>query len=121
MLVQDVFWISNLSKEAEVTVTDGFLKCTAFCYPCNFQVGDSINEPLHVFDIKDIVLSDQQDVGVWKVDESGFRQHVIGYVENAAEQLLTVGEIIMVVDGYLPGWIKDGDLVDFECARIDLW
>lgn len=121
MLVKSIKWISKGADEAEVEITDGCFVCLAFSQPCTVNIGDEIAEPLHVFDIRDAMFSNQTELGIWKTTENGLGYRVIAKVVDISAQLLSVGGIQLMVDDYLPGGLELGNLIEFECARIDLW
>lgn len=121
MLVKNISWLSQVAKEAEVTITDGNFVCEVFSQPCNVNIGDELTKPLHVFDIKNMMLSRQLEIGIWKSSEKGLGRRVVAQLVDLSNQLLAVGGIILIVDEYLPGGLEEGNLIEFECARIDLW
>ena len=121
MLVRNIQWISKGADEAEVEITDGSFVCFAFSQPCTVKIGDKIAEPLHVFDVKDAMISNQTELGIWKTTENGLGCNVIAKVVDIRAQLLSVGGIQLLVDDYLPGGLEPGNIIEFECARIDLW
>lgn len=122
VIVKNIKWISKASEEAEVEISDGEFTCVAFSHPCSLNIGDEVSEPLHIFSMKNAMrCKDLSKVGIWNIQEQGLSRKIIGKVSNASEQIVTVGEIAMIIDDYLPGGIMTGDLIEFECARIDLW
>ncbi|MGG6463277.1 hypothetical protein [Solilutibacter silvestris] len=121
MRISNIHWLSQVAFEAEVEVTDGEFFCVAFSQPCSVGVGDELTELLHVFGIKEVMLSEQSQVGISSVTVDGLGRKVVARVDDKSRQILAVGAIAMVVDEYLPGGFEDGDLIEFECARIDLW
>lgn len=121
MKVTNVYWLSKAASEAVVEISDGEVSCIAFSQPCEVCIGDDVAEPLHVFGITRVMLSDLAAVEIKKVADDGLRQKVVARLVDVSKQLLAAGEINLVVDEYLPGGLQDGDMVEFECARIDLW
>lgn len=121
MQVKNIQWLSQAAAEAEVEITDGNFVCVAFSCPCEVQVGDKLTEPLHVFDIKDAMLSEKSELGIWKINETGLGRKIVAELIDVAKQVLAVGGITLIVDEYLPGGLERGNLIEFECARIDLW
>jgi hypothetical protein len=122
MIVKNINWISKAAEEAEVELSDGEFTCIAFSQPCNANIGDTINKPLHVFSIKNAMLCESDTtLGIWSNEGTGLSRKVIARVTDASEQLIAVGRINLVIEDYLPGGIRTGDLIEFICARIDLW
>ncbi|MET1069745.1 MAG: hypothetical protein ABWY28_17190 [Pseudomonas prosekii] len=121
MKIESISWISKEAEEAEVTISDGHFTCIAFCQPCNIKVGDKITEPLHAFSIKNAIISDKSTLGVWNVSETKLEKKVIAKILDITNQIVAVGDISLIIDDYLPGGLENGDIIEFECARIDLW
>jgi hypothetical protein len=121
MKIESINWISKEAEEAEVTISDGHFTCIAFCQTCNIKVGDKITEPLHTFSIKNAMLSDKSTLGVWNVSETKLEKKVIAKILDITNQIVAVGDISLIIDDYLPGGLENGDIMEFECARIDLW
>lgn len=121
MQIKNIKWLSVPAAEAEVEITDGAFTCVAFACPCEVEVNDKISEPLHVFDIRNALLVDDVAPGIWNLTDDGLGRKVIAELIDVSKQLLKVGDIVLVVDEYLPGGLEHGNLVEFECARIDLW
>jgi hypothetical protein len=121
MQVKSINWLSVSAAEAEVEITDGVFTCTAFACPCGVKINDEICEPLHIFEIRNAMLSRESETGIWNINKLGLGRRVVAELTNSSSNLLRVGDIKLFVDGHLPGGIQNGDIVEFECARIDLW
>jgi hypothetical protein len=121
MQVRNIKWLSVPAAEAEVEITDGIFTCIAFSCPCEVAVNDKISEPLHVFDVQKAMLVKNTEPGIWQLNNNGLERKVIAELIDVSKKLLMVGNIMLVVDDYLPGGLEQGDLVELECARIDLW
>ncbi|MBK4738029.1 hypothetical protein [Noviherbaspirillum pedocola] len=119
--MKSIHWISVEAKEAEVEIADGHYACLAFSQPCGVNVDDEVSMPLHVFDIKNAMLSKETELGVWKTSESGHGRRVVARLVDVERQLLAVGGIQLVVDKHLPGGLEAEKVIEFECARLDLW
>lgn len=122
MIVKNIKWISRTSEEAEVEITDGEFTCIAFSHPCSANIGDEVNGPLHIFSLKSAMRCEGfAELGIWNIQKQGLSRKVIARVLDASKQVVTVGKITMIIEDYLPGGVVVGDLIEFECARIDLW
>jgi len=84
-------------------------------------VNEKCSEPLHVFGIRNTMLVDNAAPSIWNLTDEGLGRKVIAELIDVSKQLLKVGGIVLVVEEYLAGGLEQGNLVDFECARIDLW
>jgi hypothetical protein len=121
MRIESIRWLSKPTKEAEVKVSDGSFTCEAYSMPCDASVGDDLLEPLHVFEVRNAMRIETGTIGIRKSRERGLEQHVVARVKRFREGRLSVGGIELVLDDPLPGGIQDGDVVELDCARIDLW
>lgn len=119
MIIKSIKWITN--EEAEVHISDGRYTCTAFSWPCKVNSGDHLTDPLHVFSIRNAMLSDQATLGVWNISDTKLDQKVVAKIVNIVDQIVAIGDIHMVIDDPLPGGFETGSVIEFECARIDLW
>ncbi len=121
MQVKKVVWLSASAQEAEVELSDGTFTCIAFSCPCTVAVGDVLSQPLHVFAAKGIMLTHATQIGLWQSTEYGLGYKVVATLHDPAAHLITVGGLVLLIDEELPGGLCPGDLIEFECGRIDLW
>ncbi|WP_038181721.1 hypothetical protein [Vibrio rhizosphaerae] len=121
MKIEKINWISEIAQEAEVFLTDGEYKCMAFCQPCNYDVGMSISTALHSFMTKNIMLSYSENCLLKQIDSERFPHKCTAIVKNVSSSLVSVGKFVIELDSIIPAGVNDGDIIDFECARIDLW
>jgi hypothetical protein len=121
MRVESIEWISKEAEEAEVVVSDGRFSCRAFSQPCSLSVGQVLEEPLHVFGAKNIMLSTAEEQGMELQVEGGLAHRVTAVFQDLQRRRLIVGGIELILDDYVPGGIQAGDMINFECARIDVW
>ncbi|RWD29386.1 MAG: hypothetical protein EOS34_28080 [Mesorhizobium sp.] len=122
MIVEEINWLSIAAKEAEIVISDGEFRCSAYSQPCCLNVGDQLTEPLHIFGLKAASLANFDVMGAWKIGGSGtLAQRIHAKVQSIKDRSLLVGNIQLVTDDPLPGGIVDGDMVALECARIDAW
>jgi hypothetical protein len=107
------------SESATVTVSDGRHSCEAFCYPCAYEVGAEITEPLQLFDSTVFMLADQT---VARLEHIGpqYQHRGVARVVDKDRGLLEIGALRLEESVPLPGGIETGSVVQFECVRIDL-
>jgi len=121
MHVANIKWLSLPAAEAEVEIVDGVVKCVAFSCPCEVDVGDEIIGPLHVFNLRNAVLVDNVGESISLMGNTGLSHHVVAKLIDPARQICGVGNILLSVEDDLPGGSEEGNLLAFECGRIDLW
>ena len=67
------------------------------------------------------MISDQPAVGIWNLSDIKLERKVVAKVIDITNQVVAVGDIHMVIDDFLPKGLEIGNIIEFECARIDLW
>ena len=102
-----------------MTVTDGQYSCRAFSYPCEAVEGEAVTEPLQLFDEVICLMFEDSEPRIESAGDVDFRHCGVATVLDVANDLLSVGELILQAGG-LPGGLAVGDAVEFECVRIDL-
>lgn len=123
MKITNLHWISENAKEAELTITDGIHSCLVFSQPCTVSLNENITDPLHAIEIEDLMkLHDlEKSEEITKTNESYFSHYCIAKVMRTDIFLVTVGNIIIELECAMPGWLKEGDKVEFKCSRLDIW
>jgi hypothetical protein len=101
MIIKSIKWISKSAEEAEVEISDGNFTCIAFSQPCNVIVGEHLIQPLHVFSVKNAMISDQSAVGIWNLSDTKLERKVISEVIDITNLVVAVGDIHMVIDDFL--------------------
>ncbi len=120
MYITSVVQFSPGDESAIVTVTDGRYTCWAFCWPCDAKGGERVAEPLALFEESNLMLSTEVDPRLERVNDTELRHRGVGRVSNVERGLVKVGGLVFEVGGWLPGGIGLDDMIEFECARIDL-
>ncbi|WP_223512842.1 hypothetical protein [Pseudomonas sp. GL-B-19] len=121
MIIESIKWISSEAEEAEVEISDGHFKCVVFSQPCSAKVGQQLTEPLHVFSIKNAMISDKFLLGIWSTNNEKLERKVVAKIVDIKNQIIAVGDICMIIDDLLPGGLENGNVIEFKCARVDLW
>ena len=103
-------------NEASVVVTDGKFELICYAYPFNKKIKKFW---LSTFLAKNIMIAYEPKYEVIKL--AGFYSYKLqGKIIDIEKQIVTVGDIPMEIDGYIPKDIVNGDYVEFECVLIDL-
>ena len=120
MHIISISWLSELAKEAEITVSSNNLILTVFSQPCSVSIGDIINDSLHVFSAKSIMLAENSELKI-ESEVSSLSAFITCTVDDLELGLCSVNSIKLQLDDYIPGGIESGDVIQFQCARLDLW
>ena len=119
MIVKDVFWINIDIFEAEVEITDGNYSLVCFSCDKNVCKGDSVNASLLAIEISEVKLI-EKEYHIQRTDSS-FEHYVKGQLSNNRSQL-NIGNISINIDkNMVPGDIVDGDFVEANISRIDIF
>jgi hypothetical protein len=121
MKVKSLHWISEDAKEAELIVHDGYFECLVFSHPCNLSEGDILNEPLHPLEIEDLIKSLSNKPKIEKLSKSYFAYKFVAKIINVTEAITAIGGITIDLGINIPSWAKDGDYIEFNCSRLDVW
>lgn len=117
-IISHIEWISEDAQEAILTIMDGAISLHAFCDPCRIREGAQLVDHLLAFDV-DNVMRASEDSPQARLIRPPFGHECCGAVESAADRLIRIGDIRLVLDVPLPGDIGNGEFICFICARID--
>ncbi len=122
MKVKKLDWISLAGKEAELIMTDGKNECLVFSQPCHVTLGENVNDLLHAMDVEDFMRTTETSEKITRVPEISYFSHFcVARIIDFKKNIVAVGQIQIELDHDIPDWAKDGDLVEFNCDRLDLW
>lgn len=119
MIIKKIEWISEEIKEAEIIVSDGTFELLCFSHPCSFVEGQIIDKYISTLDANNIVRVDEHTLVVEKAEEY-FAYNITGKVIDIKNGIVQVGSMYLIVDGYMPGDIVNGEFISFRCMRLDL-
>ena len=121
MMVKQLTWLSLAAKEAELLVSDGKYECIAFSQPCDVKEGIDLKEPLHAFMVYNLMISREKNCSISLIRPQGLAQYCVAEVTNAENGLVKIGNIEISLEEKAPPGAIPGDLVEFTCARLDVW
>jgi hypothetical protein len=121
MKIEKINWISREGQEAEVLVSDGDCVCAVFCQPCEYEEQALVAGPLHAFMTKHVMLSRRESISLKRIDTKLFAYECTAHVLDSLRALVSIGSLEIELDDRIPAGVNNGDLVDFECSRIDIW
>jgi hypothetical protein len=121
MIVKKLMWLSKAAEEAELLISDGKYDCVAFFQPCNIKEGDSIKEPLHAFMVNNLMVARETNCSITLIKPNGLAQRLVAEVVDLEDSLVKVGNIEIILEERIPPGAIPGSLVEFDCARLDVW
>lgn len=121
MLVKALKWVSVQAKEAELLISDGSYECIAFSQPCEIREGDVLDEPLHAFIVTDIMISTKSNGDILLINQNGLQQHCTAQIMSIEFGLVKIGNISIIIEEVMPLGVYQGDFIEFNCARLDVW
>lgn len=117
--VENIHWISALSDDAVLTITDGLFSCPVFSSPCLFSKGYIVNNPILAFNVMNVAISNEDQKIISNDDKNDLSLEIVAIVEDQNLNLVKVGEILIEIDTPIPKDIKKKDSVIFCCSRLD--
>ncbi len=121
MKIIDINWLSKSAKEAEVIISDGIYSLSVFSQPCDYAKNQEINDCIHPLEVKNFRKSYEQITTIEKLTDSYFGYRIIGVLDNIDNAILSVGKIKLELNVLIPSWAQEGDYIEFESLRFDLW
>jgi hypothetical protein len=116
-----ISWLSEPALEAQVTVSDGQFEVICFSQPCNWSINQTLVDPIHCFEMKNVVMDFLNQFKVEKLCEP-FGYYLTVQLIDAKSSVATIGDILVQLEGgSLPGDIKEKDFISFYCQRLDLY
>lgn len=112
-------WMSEEALEAEVVITDGIFQMNCFSQPLRYVKGDMINENLYGFDVSNVKIANEPIEYINKIGNN-FEYQLSGRLVNKKNKVIGLGEILIEVKD-LPYDINEGEYVEFNCKRIDIY
>lgn len=109
------------NKEAVLKIAANTESIICYSYPCTYNVGDILLEPLECLDIEKIVLYDTNRSCIEKLDES-FKYKFVGMINDIKQGLISVYEFEIHIDEEkIPKDLKNGMYIQFTVPRVDVW
>jgi hypothetical protein len=120
MIISREEWLDKSSSEAVVIISVEELCVAAFCQPYTYKVGDKLDEPLHLLNAKGFQKVEASPLKIKRHDQ-GLAHDFCAVLENHQEKIFSVNGMLFEIDEDIPSDLKNGDLVEFSCSRVDLW
>lgn len=118
MKIEKVNWIDAKAQEAEVIISDGVYSVTCFSCPLELQEQGIFNDTVHCLDVENIQKSFETSPLVKK--GKGFYEYVLrGKFEDG---IVRIGGLqIDISNVAIPADIADGDVIEFNVSRLDIY
>lgn len=119
IIVKDITWIDEESREADVLLSDKeyFVEC--FCSDCSLSVGDVFFDMIHGFNVTRIYRSFEKKSEV--VRKNGI-YHLKGQLIDKKNLTLRIGEFSFdLSEGNVPNDIKENEFVEVNLSRLDIY
>jgi len=109
------------AKEAEIEILDGLHTINVFSQPCEYDVDQNIDDYLRPIDVINLRKSNSKSVSVEKNNNSYFSYKLIVKIIDISESIVVIDNLKLELSTPIPSWAEEGDLIEFETTRIDLW
>ena len=120
MYIKEIHWIDKQIKEAEVTISDGIYTIVCFSCPCEYKIGETLNDNINVLDIDNIVLSKSNDYQVIAMNKP-FDYKVKGMLSRDRDTLIVGGLTINVDSEEIPKDISGESFIEARVYRFDIY
>ncbi len=121
MYIKRIEWIDKEEKEAILKVSCNKKNIVCFAYPCLYNVGDILNDPLECLDCHEIIECDEARYSIEKL-EGKFKYRLKGKIKDIQNGIMEVyGFDIHIDRSRVPGDIINGMYVQLVTSRIDIW
>lgn len=118
MIISSIEWHSG--DEAIVIVSGDNIDVAVFSQPFTNKLGDQLQQPLHLFEVPSIYVS-QKGVEYANRQSDGLGYECCGLLYDKNSKLLRIDNLRFIIHDEIPGDVKNGDMLEFSCSRIDLW
>lgn len=116
MFIKEIKEYDKISQEADIIVSDGQFEILCYAHPFELKKSKWVLSTLFA---ENIMISFNKEPSVQKKD-GYFDYKLTGKILNKSKQIVSVGEIIIELDGHIPNDLVEGNYIEFECMRIDL-
>lgn len=121
MYVEKIDWLDKDGKEAILKVVNNMESLICFSYPCSYDIGDVLTEPLECLDTANIVLCNTNENSIEKM-EGLFKYKLKGKLKDIENGIIEVyGFDLHIDEAKIPGDVTNGMYVQFVVSRIDIW
>ncbi|MEO7164429.1 MAG: hypothetical protein ABI041_16020 [Bdellovibrionia bacterium] len=117
MKILNISWMDDEKKEGILSLANGENTFQVYCYPCSFQIGDTIVRPLQTLQDQNIVRVGGNSYTIQQIGDT-FETRIIAKVEDKKNGIVSVNQIKIELDSDLPGDILEGETVSFETLRL---
>lgn len=120
VIVDKINWINKEEREADVTISDGTYSVLCFSCPFNQKENDIFDNLIYCFEVKGIAKSFESNPSIIK--KNGFYEYMLRGRLEKKEKIVNIGELqIDISEANIPNDIHDGDYIEFEVGRLDLY
>lgn len=119
--IKDVHWINLAAEEAIVTLTDGKTTLLCFSQPFRMNIGEELTDLVYTFNAKNIMKSNLNDLMVRKQDDT-FAYFLRAKFIDLANKTVKLGGFRIVLENCsIPGDLVEGDTIEFQVERLDIY
>ncbi len=121
MIIYDIKWLDEDSKEAILRVEDNNKCLICFSQPCLHKIGDHLEEPLECLDSYDIITTDLLDNNIIKLNDE-FSYKLKGEIVDIKKGIVKVETFLLHIDeDMIPKDMVNNQIIQFTVSRIDVW
>ena len=119
MFIKDIIRVGDSNIDdmlVDIVVSDGKYDCIVMYDFPELKKGDILNNPLYTLSSDNIKIS-IKEIGLYKL-KNYYAYEVVGILDKK-NSIVSVGNILIKVDGDIPGDIINNAKIEFQCDRLD--
>ena len=120
MYIKGIVHIDRDALEADVVVSDGVFDLLCYAQPFEAADAESLELSLTAFLSQNLMRATEQTDCVLKTQDGYYSYRLQGRIVDRQDQLLAVGNLVIEIDGEIPGDIGEGESVAVDVMRVDL-
>lgn len=121
MRIEQINWLDKDSEEAILKVVSETDCLDCFSCPCSCDIGDVLTEPLECLDTDNIILCETKEKNIEKI-EGEFKYRLRGKLKDMQNGIVEVkGFNLHIDEDKIPKDMSNGNCIQFEVSRIDIW
>ena len=117
----EIINVENVEPEMYITITDGIHKIVAFSADGKYDISDNNVLELKAFNSTNIMASFVNECSVKLLNATTYLQHVVGILEDRNDKIVKVDDITIKLSDYIPNDINNGQYIEFDVVRLEIW
>ncbi len=119
MHIKKILRYDREAKEADILISNGTFELLCYAMPYQTEDFNKSNNLLYAFMTENVMRATENSYKVKKLQNGYYSYHLQGKIIRLQKPLVTIGNILLEIDGVIPQDIKEGEFIEFTVMRID--